>query len=159
MSNGSRNIPPYEPNRWAGVWVGAGLFAVFIAIGVIGNLMPSLLPSLLPPAGSQTHGMTDAERDTAAICNSALSDDATFPAYHYAKQAVLEELKAPATAKFPDWGDPGITYSRSADCKFTVKGYVDAQNGYGGFLRGRYEVVVQFRGKDGWWIYPAVIYQ
>lgn len=56
-------------------------------------------------------------------------------AYTMAKHFVERRLKAPSTADFGSYTDSHVT---GGNCKFTVSGYVDAQNGFGAKLRNYY---------------------
>jgi len=74
-------------------------------------------------------------------------------AWQNAQKFVLARLKAPATAEFGAFDDPGTNVSQTRDnpCGFIVYGNVDAQNAYGAKLRNRYAVLVDYHIRDGSW--------
>ena len=68
------------------------------------------------------------------MCNESRRSDA----YTYAKEAVKLQLKSPRSAKFGSYGQTDVSLHQ--DCIFSVKGYVDSQNGFGAMIRSQYEV-------------------
>ena len=65
-------------------------------------------------------------------------------AYYAATICLKNQLKAPATAKFPDVGyDEGTGYRLEGTNCWQVWGYVDAQNSYGANLRTRWTATVE----------------
>lgn len=54
-----------------------------------------------------------------------------------AQTFVRQRLKSPSSARFPS-GTRGV--SSTSDCRYTVRSYVDAQNGFGAELRTHYVV-------------------
>lgn len=63
-----------------------------------------------------------------------------------AEQVVKEKLKAPSTAKFSSWGETKIT--KIKDNTYLVKGYVDAQNGFGAMIRSNYSVEITIKDQE-----------
>ncbi|WFR59450.1 hypothetical protein QA584_10280 [Anaerocolumna sp. AGMB13025] len=59
--------------------------------------------------------------------------------YTYAKEIILDYIKTPRTAEFPDLPSSAIAMQRKG--KYVgVKSYFDAQNTYGVFVRSKYTV-------------------
>jgi hypothetical protein len=77
------------------------------------------------------------------MCDSQVGDRM---AYDNAQDQVLKVLKAPPTAKFPDFSE--VTVVRHPDCSFDVSGYVDAQNGFGAMIRSTWTDKVVYAGHD-----------
>ncbi len=68
-----------------------------------------------------------------------------FDAFVIAEKAVKEKLKSPSTAQFCTTTE--ATIGRN-DNTWTVKGWVDAQNGYGATVRANFVVTFTFASKD-----------
>jgi hypothetical protein len=66
---------------------------------------------------------------------------------HFAK----ERLKSPATAEFASMTDDGVIVVPQGACRFTVKSYVDAQNGFGAQIRTRFIAQVSGDKSSGEW--------
>lgn len=64
---------------------------------------------------------------------------------YYAKEYVLQTLKAPSTAEFPDtlFKISDWSVSRNKDV-VTVKSYVDSQNGFGAMIRSEFAVQMSY---------------
>ena len=64
----------------------------------------------------------------------------------FAQCVELQVLKAPATAKFPDFDEMVVNGS---DGHYSVSGFVDSQNSYGAIIRSNYTYNVEkdFNGK------------
>jgi len=78
------------------------------------------------------------------------SDEMEKAAVAFSQEFVKGELKAPSTAKFPEYDEENShEYTGNLqDSIFIVKSYVDAQNEYGAMLRKKYVVNMKFRGGD-----------
>lgn len=64
-----------------------------------------------------------------------------------AEQFVKDQIKTPATAKFP-WG---VGDTVMLECgRYRVRSYVDAQNSFGALVRTKYEAVVVHKGGKTW---------
>jgi hypothetical protein len=61
---------------------------------------------------------------------------------------VRDRLRAPSTAKFP-WSEQQTVHAGNG--LYTVRGAVDAQNGFGAQIRSRYLCRVQFEAADRSW--------
>ncbi len=59
----------------------------------------------------------------------------------------LQTLKAPATAKFPDFDEMIV---RGSNGRYNVSGFVDAQNGYGAMIRSQYTYNVEKNSAGKW---------
>lgn len=68
-----------------------------------------------------------------------------FDAFVIAENAVKEKLKSPSTAQFCTTTE--ATIGRNGNT-WTVKGWVDAQNGYGETVRADFVVTFTFASKD-----------
>lgn len=68
-----------------------------------------------------------------------------FDAFVIAEKAVKEKLKLPSTAQFCTTTE--ATIGRNGNT-WTVKGWVDAQNGYGATVRANFVVTFTFASKD-----------
>ena len=66
-----------------------------------------------------------------------LTSDQKAEAIAMAQEMVKAELKAPSTASFP-WDSNAYTIKKDGN-QYTVKGYVDAQNGFGAKVRSTFE--------------------
>lgn len=72
-------------------------------------------------------------------------------AWYIAKKFAEKDLKAPATADFPSQFADGVKITDHGGGKYTVKGYVDAQNSFGAKIRQYFMVEVQKQpGGDKW---------
>ncbi len=115
-------VPPRDGLPPRMLWLlGAGLL-VFIAAVIV---MPH--SSTPAPKAVTTYG----NRDATYICRDFVTD----------------RLRAPATASWAWLDDEKVT--RAADGTFTVRSYVDAQNGFGANIRTRYTCVVRPPAPDG----------
>ncbi|MEA5023919.1 hypothetical protein SDC9_15167 [bioreactor metagenome] len=80
-----------------------------------------------------------------------LIDEAQF----YVQEKVKANLKSPSTAKFSKWDDSLV--KKLDDNKYSVKGYVDAQNGFGATVRSNYYAEVIFVNEDEYRVENLVI--
>jgi len=69
-----------------------------------------------------------------------------YDIYKFAKKSITATLKAPSTAKFPDYNDEGVNIVIADSTNIVVSGYVDAQNSFGAMLRSRYIVALSIKG-------------
>jgi hypothetical protein len=70
-------------------------------------------------------------------------------AWTMAKQFIKDRLKSPATADFGDQYSSD-TVTRVGKDEFTVKGWVDAQNGFGAKVRTDFTLRLKHTGGDRW---------
>lgn len=91
---------------------------------------------------SKSDGPSDYTKSSYATNKDSYGND-SFSAFVAAEQEVEELLKSPSTAKFCDIDDARITRSGN---RWTIIGYVDAQNGFGATLRKKFLVEVTFTG-------------
>lgn len=61
-------------------------------------------------------------------------------ASYYAHEKILELLVSPATADFGLWDEKAIKWNDGTYYGYTIKGYVDSQNGFGAIIRTKYSV-------------------
>ena len=67
------------------------------------------------------------------------------------KEFVKDRLVAPATAKFPpcvSYEEDRVNAEYRGDCKYHIKGYVDAQNSFGAMIRHEYFCEIQYNKGD-----------
>lgn len=77
-------------------------------------------------------------------------------AYVIAKKAVKQHLRSPSTSDFPYSNE--VSIEGKGGCRFTINGYVDAQNGFGAMIRSYYTVDVEYLAfNDHWNAYEVVI--
>ena len=77
-------------------------------------------------------------------CGLIPHDDAAdmeFAAKYAAVDAVKQKLNSPGSAKFCDWSV--MTAKNTYGDYWEIVGYVDAQNGYGAFLRKNWTVTLE----------------
>jgi hypothetical protein len=122
--------------------------AIFFAC-CLGFLLLAVLVTCMP--GSDTNGAKSARRPTPAA--TARQDEALLRGRlcKQAQDAVLQQLKAPATADFPACVFNANEYEirRSVDGKqASVIGHVDAQNSFGAKLRRRFVVMFKADAKS-----------
>ena len=90
-------------------------------------------------------GAMSANRKPAGGCG-----DRTM-AFVMSQTFVERELKAPASASFPNIRADGVTVEEHGDCQFTVSAYVDAENSFGAKLRSPYSMDLRFSPSDQKW--------
>lgn len=78
-------------------------------------------------------------------CGESNEGMAYVMSQHYVKQL----LRAPSTAEFPAY--PNYSSTALGNCDFKVSGYVDAQNGFGGMVRSRFEATMVHYPDEGSW--------
>lgn len=74
-------------------------------------------------------------------------------AYLIAQEFVTDQLKAPATAKYPS----SATSVRLVGKKWHVRGYVDSQNSFGALIRSEWHCVVYTTDGTNWSLDEIVI--
>ncbi len=79
--------------------------------------------------------------------NSNSSVDEESFAISAAEELVKGQLKSPSTAKFP-WGNSSFSVTKNGK-KYTVKGYVDAQNGFGATVRQYWTATFELEDTSG----------
>lgn len=86
----------------------------------------------------------------AARTTATATPDAGDPleACGWCQVEVKEELKAPASAKFPSCNRASIY--KVAEGVYNVKSYVDAQNSFGAMIRTDYVCQVRYRSDHLW---------
>lgn len=89
---------------------------------------------------------TDAKAKIAEQCGK--KNEAT--AYVMSQQFVERQLRAPATADFPSWPDE-YQVQTLGNCKYKVRSYVDAQNGFGALIRSNYSAVLVLHPENDSW--------
>ena len=72
---------------------------------------------------------------------------------------VESQLRAPASAQFPDIDDLGVKVTYLGECRHEVESYVDAQNAFGAMLRREYRAEMQFDTDVGVWIVNSYVSQ
>ncbi len=70
-------------------------------------------------------------------------------AYILSQDFVRAQLKAPSTARFPNFRAVSVT--SAARCRYAVSAYVDAQNSFGAQIRSPYRAVIERDPADDTW--------
>jgi hypothetical protein len=70
-------------------------------------------------------------------------------AYSMSRKFVEVALKSPATARFPDISS--VEVKALGGCMFSVRAYVDSQNGFGAMIRTGYLATLVYFKKEGEW--------
>ena len=87
-----------------------------------------------------------------SMCSSgepeAKDTDKTVNAWVMAQQFVEKQLKSPSTAKYP-WGYKDYV-TDLGNGKYSIRAYVDSENGFGAMLRTNFYCVVQNTEGDNW---------
>jgi len=65
------------------------------------------------------------------------------------KHFVKQRLTNPNSAKFPLFSESGVNIKYLKECHFRVQAYVDAENAFGGTVRTRYSINIEFDPNDG----------
>lgn len=86
--------------------------------------------------------------------NKYFSDDSSSDsstenllAYSYAEDYVKQRLRSPSTAKFPGiWDGKADHISKIGERKYSIRSYVDSQNGFGAMLRTNWSCKITFVG-------------
>src|SRR5687767_12798343 len=84
------------------------------------------------PVGSpvaQPAGPTAAEKRAQQQCEDKIT------AFVMSQDFVKDQLKAPATAKFPRFTNEDVRVTYLGDCTHEVRAFVDAENAFGAKLR------------------------
>jgi len=72
-------------------------------------------------------------------------------AFKIAKHFTLEHLKAPSTAKFPEFYNKDVSIYYNDETKVAVVDlYVDAQNSFGAMIRSRFNVKLKNSKGNTW---------
>lgn len=69
-------------------------------------------------------------------------------AYTMAREFVKKRLKAPSTAKWPGLMDGRGTIQRLDQNTYSVRSWVDSQNGFGAQIRTNYFAVLREEGEE-----------
>lgn len=72
-------------------------------------------------------------------------------AFAMSQEFVRQHLKAPTSAAFPNVTDPQTEAAALGECKFMVASWVDAENAFGGTVRSRYVVDLQYLPNGDTW--------
>lgn len=75
-------------------------------------------------------------------------DDQRYIAHAACAEFTRDALRAPATADFPEYDDRGVSITNSG-AEWTVRSFVDAENGFGANVRTAFTCVTRDTG-DGW---------
>jgi len=71
-------------------------------------------------------------------------------AYRMCQQFLEKRLKSPATAVFPKQAEIETYTVRDKKDAFQIRGYIDAQNGFGALIRTYYICEVSYVGQGNW---------
>ncbi|MDP2723184.1 MAG: hypothetical protein Q8O72_10530 [Bacteroidales bacterium] len=122
------------------------LFAVFIVI--IALVAIKIINDPIAPAKPIIDKQKEDER---------VNEEIKYIAYKRAVFMIKDNLKAPSTAKFPDYFDhDNKTSIYKLDSLITIRSYVDSQNSFGATLRADYTVKMTYI--NGKWDLVEVIF-
>lgn len=80
--------------------------------------------------------------------NGDSQDTRQASAFGVCQDFVKDQLRAPATAKFPRYGE-GAVQALSND-RYAVRSTVDSQNGFGALVRNDFLCTVEYVGDERW---------
>ena len=81
----------------------------------------------------------------------AIAEGDKYEAWYYAQKFTEKKLATPKSADFPSYHTDGVKVENIGDDKFSVRGYVDAQNAFGAVVRSRFEAKISREGKK-WYL-------
>ena len=81
----------------------------------------------------------------------AIAEGDKYEAWYYAQKFTEKKLATPKSADFPSYHTDGVKVKNIGDDKFSVRGYVDAQNAFGAIVRSRFEAKISREGKK-WYL-------
>lgn len=74
-------------------------------------------------------------------------------AYVDAQLAIRDRLQSPSSADFPDILSSGVRVSKTGECEYAIRSYVEAQNAFGVKLRKQWSArASSIEGSDRWTI-------
>lgn len=83
----------------------------------------------------------------------------TTLAFVMSQDFVTKQLKAPATADFPNISSEGVSVNYLGNCVHEIRAYVDAQNSFGANIRSHYYVKIKNElNTDSWSLLKIQIY-
>ena len=92
---------------------------------------------------------TESSSEQEARSRAAAGCGDEIAALTFAQLAVEEKLKSPSDADFPWPGDEVIT--KTGECEYSVKSYVDAPNSFGATVRTHFVVRLRYdKNQDAW---------
>jgi hypothetical protein len=107
--------------------------------------IPVLISVIIAAGQSGSSSEPRTPEQTAAEQRAALDSQRATYARIIAEQSISKQLKAPATADFSGFSETEAgPLKNGGPNDWIVKGFVDAQNGFGAKLRNDYEVVIEF---------------
>lgn len=121
--------------------IGCGT-AVLLVIGamfVAGQIAGGLSGESSAPAPAN-------KAPTAAELAEARLDDGRWAC----RERVLSGLKAPKSASFQNYRQ--FRANKVDEERYSIIGYVDAQNSFGAMIRTQFECIARDTGQSGWWI-------
>lgn len=121
---------------------GICVLAITIPVLAILYVGAPLLPKIQSQPTASTSG-SNAQED-----NATYFQDRKLEAFAIAKTHVIHELKAPASADFPNADSAFVSLLRAGE--YRVSAYVDAQNSFGSKVRTNY--VCDLAYEDKRWI-------
>lgn len=120
----STPLPTAKRRREIPVWaiVIAVVVGVLIVVGVISN-------------------------NTSSDTGKAKSSGDPYVAHAMCAEFTRDQLKAPASADFPEYDDPGVSVTHNGDT-WTVSSFVDAENSFGADIRTSFTCVARDLGEQ-----------
>ena|SRR3990167_4801531 len=71
-------------------------------------------------------------------------------AFVMCQSPVSAQLRAPSTAKFPFTTAPGVSSKHVGGGAYQVRGFVDAQNGFGAMIRTSWSCKIRENSDNSW---------
>ena len=95
-----------------------------------------------------------------AKCNTNPGDGSptTAEAWYIAKQFAKKDLKSPVSAEFPHQTAEGVNIIERGNGKYTVTGYVDAENSFGAKLRHHFTINIQKQPDSDKWTAGEIVW-
>lgn len=82
--------------------------------------------------------------------NDWKKENNSLDAYLMMQEFVKDKLKSPASAEFPSYYDMKDNILFNGNRIYTIKSFVDSQNGFGAMIRTNYIGDIEQTGKDNW---------
>ena len=119
--------------------------AIFkVLLIVIGGFFLITIIGLLIGIGKHSPSHSNIETNPKEVYKTKIRDE--MDAYVETQLYIKDQLKSPATAEFG--GSESENLTRLSDSSFSIQGYVDSQNSFGGLMRADYACVVTYTPDD-----------
>lgn len=121
---------------------------VCVVLGLV--ILAEINNGLSSDSANAGNPVSTATRETAGENDNKKSSSRKdkINAWVCAQDYVERQLKSPGSAKFCSYRDASVSYSSSTD-KYTISGWVDAENSFGATLRSNFTVTLKLT-EDGY---------